>query len=85
MENANGRLRRDLPRDLDLDHVHRKLTKTKHVYIADTGRYGPGIFAAARFREVDLPPASGGVGSERHAALSMVIPAMPARASAGVR
>jgi uncharacterized circularly permuted ATP-grasp superfamily protein len=34
---------------------------------------------------VDLPPASGGVGSERHAAASMVIPSMPARASAGVR
>jgi hypothetical protein len=35
--------------------------------------------------QVDLPPASGGVGSERHAAASMVIPSMPARASAGVR
>jgi RTX calcium-binding nonapeptide repeat (4 copies) len=34
---------------------------------------------------VDLPPWSGGTGSERHAALSMVIPSMLARASAGVR
>ncbi len=34
---------------------------------------------------LDLLPASGGVGSERHAAASMVIPSMPARASAGVR
>jgi uncharacterized protein len=34
-----------------LDYVRRKLTKTKHVYIAETGRYGPGIFAAAPFRE----------------------------------
>jgi hypothetical protein len=40
-----------------------------------------GLFAS----NVDLPPASGGVGSERHAAASMVIPSMPARASAGVR
>ena len=35
--------------------------------------------------DVDLPPGSGGVGSERHAALSMVIPSMLALASAGVR
>jgi len=35
---------------LDLDYIRRKLTKTKHVYIAETGRYGPGIFAAAPFR-----------------------------------
>jgi hypothetical protein len=35
--------------------------------------------------ELDLPPWSGGVGSERHAASSMVIPSMLARASAGVR
>ncbi len=34
---------------------------------------------------VDLPPESGGVRSERHAALSMAIPSMPALASAGVR
>ena len=34
---------------------------------------------------VDFPPRRGGVGSERHAALSMVIPSMLARASAGVR
>jgi hypothetical protein len=36
-------------------------------------------------RFVDLPPESGGVGSERHAAASMVIPSMLALASAGVR
>ncbi len=35
--------------------------------------------------EVDLPPASGGMGSESHAALSMVIPSMLALASKGVR
>ena len=35
--------------------------------------------------EVDLPPESGGVGSERHAAARMPIPSMSARASAGVR
>src|SRR5688572_17889542 len=40
---------------------------------------------AAWTRAVDLPPWSGGAGSERHAALSMVIPSMLARASAGVR
>ncbi len=34
---------------------------------------------------LDLPLWSGGVGSERHAALSMVVPSMPALASAGVR
>jgi hypothetical protein len=34
---------------------------------------------------MDLPPESGGVGSERHAAASMVIPSMLALASAGVR
>ena len=28
-----------------------------------------------------LPPGSGGVGSERHAAASMVIPSMPAHSS----
>ena len=35
--------------------------------------------------EVDFPPWSGGVRSERHAAERMVIPSMLARASAGVR
>jgi transposase len=40
---------------------------------------------AAQLDDLDLLPASGGVGSERHAAASMVIPSMPARASAGVR
>ena len=34
---------------------------------------------------LDFPPWSGGVGSEHHAAARMVIPSMPARASAGVR
>jgi hypothetical protein len=34
---------------------------------------------------VDFTPESGGVGSERHAAASMVIPSMLALASAGVR
>jgi DNA invertase Pin-like site-specific DNA recombinase len=34
---------------------------------------------------LDLPPTSGGMGSERHAAARMAIPSMPARASAGVR
>jgi hypothetical protein len=38
-----------------------------------------------RRRLLDLPPWSGGAGSERHAAWSMVIPSMLARASAGVR
>jgi hypothetical protein len=36
-------------------------------------------------RAVDLPPESGGVGSERHAAARVPIPSMSARASAGVR
>jgi len=35
--------------------------------------------------QVDFPPESGGMGSERHAAASMVTPSMPARASTGVR
>ena len=35
--------------------------------------------------EMDFPPWSGGVRSERHAAARMVIPSMLARASAGVR
>ena len=35
--------------------------------------------------QVDFPPWSGGVRSERHAAARMVIPSMLARASAGVR
>jgi hypothetical protein len=39
----------------------------------------------AWYRKLDLPPWSEGVGSERHAASSMVIPSMLARASAGVR
>jgi len=34
---------------------------------------------------MDFPPECGGVRSERHAACRMVIPAMLARASAGVR
>jgi hypothetical protein len=34
---------------------------------------------------VGLPPGSGGMGSEGHAALSMVIPSMLALASKGVR
>ena len=34
---------------------------------------------------VDLPPESGGVRSERHAAARVPIPSMSARASAGVR
>jgi hypothetical protein len=34
---------------------------------------------------LDLPPGSGGMGSERHAAWSMVSPSMLALASAGVR
>jgi hypothetical protein len=37
------------------------------------------------YLRVDLPPGSGGVRSEGHAALSMVIPSMLALASAGVR
>jgi transposase len=43
--------------------------------------------AAAFFARgiVDLPPRSGGMGSERHAAWRRVIPSMLARASAGVR
>ena len=35
-------------------------------------------------RRLDLLPASGGMGSESHAALSMVIPSMLALASKGV-
>ena len=35
--------------------------------------------------QLDFPPWSGGVRSERHAATRMVIPSMLARASAGVR
>jgi hypothetical protein len=34
---------------------------------------------------LDFPPRSGGMGSERHAAARMLIPSMPALASAGVR
>jgi hypothetical protein len=33
----------------DLDHVHRKLSKTRFVYIAETERCGFGIFAAKPF------------------------------------
>jgi hypothetical protein len=36
-------------------------------------------------RRVDLPPGSGGVRSERHAAASIAVPSMLALASAGVR
>src|SRR3954447_2018526 len=58
----------------------------------------PGAIAAGRLNpdaldfaerahpgELDFPPWSGGVRSERHAAARMVIPSMLARASAGVR
>src|SRR4051812_8696355 len=34
---------------------------------------------------LDLPPRSGGMGSERHAAARVPVPSMPALASAGVR
>jgi hypothetical protein len=34
---------------------------------------------------LDFPPRSGGMRSERHAAARMLIPSMPALASAGVR
>ena len=36
-------------------------------------------------RSLDLPPESGGVGSERHAATGVTIASMPALASIGVR
>lgn len=39
----------------------------------------------AVIEQVDFPPWSGGVRSERHAAVRMVIRSMLARASAGVR
>jgi hypothetical protein len=35
--------------------------------------------------EMGLPPGYGGIGSEHHAAASMVTPSLLARASAGVR
>ena len=38
-----------------------------------------------RLMPVDLPPESGGVRSERHAAAGMATTSMPALASAGVR
>jgi transposase len=44
-----------------------------------------GIHRGTVRKMLDLPPASGGVGSEYHAAASMVIPSMLALASAGVR
>ena len=50
-------------------------------------RYGvsPTTVQKWRKRGMDFPPESGGMGSERHAAASMVTPSMPARASTGVR
>src|SRR4051812_38724706 len=42
-------------------------------------------YCEIRGRQLDFPPWSGGVRSERHAAARMVIPSMLARASAGVR
>jgi hypothetical protein len=34
---------------LDLDYLHRKITKTQYIYIGDAGRCGLGIFAAKNF------------------------------------
>lgn len=34
---------------LDLDYVHKKLTKTRYIYIGETERCGIGIFAARNF------------------------------------
>ena len=45
----------------------------------------PGVGQIDQAIELDFPPWSGGVRSERHAAARMVIPSMLARASAGVR
>jgi len=45
-----------------------------------------GIFPCeASITRLDMPPESGGLGSERHAAARMPIPSMPALASVGVR
>ena len=34
---------------LNLDYLHRKLVKTRYVYIGDAGTCGLGIFAAKAF------------------------------------
>ena len=55
--------------------------QTVDVVDPGTGEVRP----AQIFVAVDFPPWSGGVRSERHAAVRMVIRSMLARASAGVR
>ena len=47
--------------------------------------YNEGTDTTTPQGKLDLPPESGGLGSERHAAARMVIPSISARASAGVR
>ena len=57
-------------------------------YNLDPGALDLGLARSGRapiLLELDLPPGSGGMGSERHAAWSMVTPSMLALASAGVR
>ena len=62
-----------MPRALEvLEHTLRQLERGE-------------LSALEAIDALDLPPGSGGLGSERHAAWSMVIPSMLALASAGVR
>src|SRR3712207_6971165 len=46
---------------------------------------GMGLAPGGGIRQLDFPPWSGGMRSERHPAAGMVIPSMLVRASAGVR
>ena len=66
-----------------------RLNNTHRAALAEVLESGPipAIHGVVRWRLVDLdfPPWSGGVRSERHAAERMVVPSMLARASAGVR
>jgi hypothetical protein len=56
--------------------MHETILDTASPMRTDTVAVEPGL---------DLPLGSGGTGSERHAAWSMVSPSMLARASTGVR
>src|SRR4051794_4388175 len=80
-------------RELD-DALHLTDTAANTLADARTGKNGrhrlsgllrQAVFGRLAGYEVDFPPWSGGVRSERHAAARMVIPSMLARASAGVR
>jgi uncharacterized protein len=41
-------------RPRDFEYTWRKLRKCQHIYIADTGKYGLGIFAARPFRQDEV-------------------------------